>query len=112
MNQDQRRHERFNVRLEGTFSSGSFVCSNAIINISLGGLCMECGKPFEKGQELKIILPTKPPVKVSGRIAWCKRQGISYQLGIKFQDIRQEQKRAITELVSGFFWQRGARKYL
>ncbi len=110
MKEEQRRHERFKVSLEGAFSSGSFVCSNAIENISLGGLCMECGKPFETGQELKVILPTKPPVKVNGRIAWCKRKGLSYQLGIKFVDLNQGQKRALTEFMSSLFWQRATRR--
>ncbi len=111
MKEEQRRHERFKVSLEGAFSSGSFVCSNAIENISLGGLCMECGKPFETGQELKVILPTKPPVKVNGRIAWCKRKGLSYQLGIKFEDLDQNQKQAVIELIRSLFWQRDARNF-
>ena len=105
-NINQRQHERFNVSLEGAFSSGSFVCSNAIVNISLGGLCMECGKPLEQYQELNVILPTRPPVKVNGRVAWCRKDGLSYQIGIKFEGLNKEQKRAVTELISSLFWQR------
>jgi len=71
---------------------------------------MECGKPFEIDQKLKVILPTKPPVKVDGRVAWCKRKGLSYQLGIKFVDLNQGQKRALIEFMSSLFWQRGTRR--
>ncbi len=106
MNAEKRQHERFNVTLEGAFSYGSFVCSNSIINISLGGLCMECGRAIDQDQELSIILPTRPPLKVRGQVAWCRKDGLSYLLGLRFTDLDQEQKKTLVEFISSLYWRK------
>ncbi|NPA94004.1 MAG: PilZ domain-containing protein [Thermodesulfobacteria bacterium] len=104
MTQEQRRHQRFNVVLEGAFSTGAFVCSNSIVNISMGGLCMECGRPIEPGEKVTVIIPTRPPSKVKGKVAWTRKKGLSYLLGIKFGKLSMDQKRAINELINSCFW--------
>ena len=110
MGRHQRQHERFAINLEGTFGSGSFICTNTILNISLGGLCMECGKYIEPEQEVTVTIPTCPLIKVTGMVAWCNKNGLSYKIGIKFQQPSQEQRRAIIELISSFYWLDQARK--
>ncbi len=105
MHIEQRQHERFKVNLEVTFSSGSFVCSTPILNISMGGLCIECGKAIPKDQSLTILVPTRPPVRVQGKVAWSVKKGLNYLLGIKFDPLTEEQKRAILELIRGLFWE-------
>jgi len=108
MNKEKRQHERFNIGLEVAFSSDSFVCSNTILNISTGGLCMECGKAISPNQDLTVLIPTRPPVRVKAKVAWTKRIGLSYLIGIKFEKLTSDQKRALNELIRSFFWERQA----
>ncbi len=65
---------------------------------------MECGKPIDPGTDLTVIIPTRPPVKVKGQVAWTKKDGLSHLIGIKFNELSPSQKRAINELISSCFW--------
>ncbi len=106
MHEEKRQYERFKADLEVVFSSDSFVCSNTILNISMGGLCIECGKAIPPNQGLTILIPTNPPVKVKGKVAWNRKVGLTHIIGIKFQTLTPDQKRALGELISSFFWER------
>ncbi len=70
---------------------------------------MECGKSIAPREEVTVIIPSKPPVKAPGEVAWCKKVGLSYRLGIRFYPLSLDQKRALTQFISGFFWETKAR---
>ena len=60
-NQERRTHPRKSCLLSIDWSYASNVFTNAIQNISLGGMFIETNEPFEPGQtiSLKILAPAK-----------------------------------------------------
>ncbi len=108
---DRRQYERINITLEGTFSTDDWVCSSFILNISQSGVCMECGKAIEPNTKINIIIPGSTPIKLKGQVVWCKPLGLSHQLGIKFLDVKTEQKKALNGIISSFFWQEQAKNH-
>ncbi len=69
---------------------------------------MECGKAISPNEDLTVLIPTRPPVKVKAKVAWSKKTGLSYLIGIKFEKLTDDQKRALNELIRSFFWERQA----
>lgn len=107
--QNRRRHERFEILIEGTFGANGRVFNDFLQNISLGGMCINCPKKIETNTIVYIIIPSKPPFKVKGKVKWTKKDGLNYKLGIQFINRSEEQNAAIRQLISSFFWEKQSR---
>ena len=103
---DRRRYERFDILLEATFGTNDKVFSEFLENISLGGMCINSPKKIDPGTPVSILIPSKPPFKVKGKVSWAKKKGLNYRLGIQFTTRSEEQNAAIRQLISSFFWER------
>lgn len=104
--QDRRRNERFEILIEGTFGADGRVFNEFLQNISLGGMCINSPINIELNTILNIIIPSRPPFKVKGKVIWTKKDGLSYKLGIQFITRSEEQNAAIRQLISSFFWEK------
>ncbi len=102
----KRKHERVDTLLEATFSDAERMYIDNILNLSLGGACVECHKPLEKAESITIIIPTYPPVKINARVRWCVKNGLKYKIGLEFSEVKPDQKRALLEFMRTFFWDR------
>ncbi len=101
---DRRRHERFEIQIEGTFGASTILFTDLVKNISLGGMCINSPKKIEPGTHINIIIPSRPPFKIKGKVVWNKREGLNYNLGIEFITRSEEQNAAVRQLISSFFW--------
>lgn len=90
--------------LEATFSDGERMYADAILNLSMGGACVECQKPIEKGQDITIVIPSVPVVKIGARVRWCTRNRLKYRIGLEFHELLPDQRRALNEFIRTFFW--------
>ncbi len=101
-----RRHDRVNTVIEATFGDGQGMYVDAVVNLSLGGACVECRMPIEEEKEITLIIPSNPAVKISATIKWCKKNGLKHRIGMEFKEISPDQKRALNEFIGNFFWER------
>jgi hypothetical protein len=46
--------------MEATFGDGEGMYVDSVINLSLGGACVECRKPIDKGKKITLIIPSNP----------------------------------------------------
>jgi Tfp pilus assembly protein PilZ len=54
-------------------------------NYSEGGLCFVSSEKIEPGQEIHFAIPITPPeFHATGIVVWCRHEGDSYQIGVKF----------------------------
>lgn len=81
-------------------------------NISGGGICLTMyGKNVDVGDllDMEIDLPTKKTIRVKGRVAWVGefeivggRHEKSYDVGIEFLEINEEDRIEISQFVFSF----------
>ncbi len=100
-----RKHERVSTLIEATFGDGDGMYVDAVINLSLGGACVECRRPLETGREVTMVIPSNPAVKIQAVIRWCRKNGLKHRIGMEFHELRPDQKRALNEFIGNFFWQ-------
>jgi hypothetical protein len=74
-------HVPIEVRsVEGTVEEES-------VNLSHGGLAFCSESCPEEGEVIEVSIPTvDPPFTARGRVAWCRREGDGYLVGVAFLD--------------------------
>jgi hypothetical protein len=95
----RRGYFRKSLRLPVTFAVGQRAHRNFIRDISLSGVFIVTGIPFQVGEQLRIVLRDKDnnnPVKILGRIARVTTEGI----GVEFFALNNAKKTAILSLAS------------
>lgn len=69
-------------------------------NLSLGGLEFDSDAEIEPGKVVELRIPiTEPAFATSGRVAWCRRSGNSFQLGVQFLDADEAYRTRMVEQV-------------
>ncbi len=69
-------------------------------DMSHGGLCFRSRICIEKGSVIHVRIPIRKPVfEVDGIVAWCRKSGESYEIGISFGDDKTEFGVRMTEQV-------------
>jgi hypothetical protein len=65
--------------------------TNALKNISQGGLCFLSPVHIEPGCVIRVnIASGQPPFEVTGTVVWCSRTNHHYDMGVKFDDASVE----------------------
>ena len=100
--QDKRKFLRFNVSLDArSKASGWFAPkkSYSVKDVSREGLKLASKEAMKYGEMLKleVSVPTeRAPIKALGQVMWNQKTGdSSYDVGLKFKDVRSEGKYAI-----------------
>ncbi len=101
---DKRKYKRIESAIELTFSDGERLYTDSIKNISIGGVCVECHKPIKRGQQLKLVIPTMPPLKIGATVRWSRRNGLKHLVGMEFDPMLPEQHRTLSELFRASVW--------
>jgi hypothetical protein len=56
-------------------------------NVSIGGLSFQSRAPLVSGALVTIRVPfVKPSFEVRSRVVWCKRRGMSFDIGVELLD--------------------------
>jgi len=66
-------------------------------DVSLGGLCFTADRPMQRGTHIRINIPVviqgavesggmPKSFEADGVVAWCKKEGQSYAVGVQFAD--------------------------
>jgi hypothetical protein len=64
--------------------------SHQAVNISQGGISFISKKAIQTGKLVSIRVPAiSDTFKFEGQVAWCKKDGRSYTIGIQFYDVEQ-----------------------
>lgn len=93
----RRGYFRKSLRLPVTFAVGQRAHRNFIKDISLRGVFIVTGIPFQTGEQIRIVLRDKDnrnPVKILGRIARVTTEGI----GVEFFSLNSDKKAAILSI--------------
>ncbi len=54
-------------------------------DVGLGGLCLRTGESREPGTLVQVRLPDiAPDLRLPGRVAWCRRVGDGFEIGVAF----------------------------
>ena len=57
------------------------------VNVSFGGLAFLSDNCPTRGDIIRLRIPTVEPVfEATARVAWCRREGDSYLVGVQFMD--------------------------
>jgi hypothetical protein len=55
--------------------------------VSKGGLCFRSDSHVASGQFIQIKIPNgKLPFEATCMVAWCKKEGNGFEVGVKFED--------------------------
>ena len=103
-NIDKRKHDRIRHGTQVDFSDGTLFLSGDIVDISLGGMQIECIKGLDKGTEITIAIPMSAGLKLRGVVRWERKQGIKHFLGVQFLNVSPEQESGIREVIQSLFW--------
>lgn len=69
--------------------------AHKIRDVSLGGLCFTAERPMQRGSHIRIHIPIasaasdggdQQPFEADGVVAWCRREGDAYAVGVQFAD--------------------------
>ena len=101
---ERRRHARTELKIPVDYSSVDAFFSEFSQNINEGGMFIEMEQPAELGTpvQLQFRLPgEESPLRVEGRVAWVseKCEDSSAGVGIEFQNLSEESRRAINRIV-------------
>ncbi len=72
------------------------------INMSSAGLSLSVARFIGEGKSLDLVLdlPISPSIKATGEVRWTRKaEGNGYHLGVQFSQIRDEDKKLITEYI-------------
>lgn len=96
---EKRQHERKSCLLSVDWSVSDSVYTNAVKNVSKGGMFIETTEPFEKGQEisLRILAPEnlKKINQLNAKIVRIEDEGIA----VKFLNDDDHQKALVQFLI-------------
>ncbi len=107
MNERERRtNERLPVQLRVDYQSTESFISEYTMNISRGGMFISTRSPLNVGTviELMFHIPNREvPFKIIGEVAWVtpydRKSNLIPGMGIKFKNMREEDKRAFEEFI-------------
>jgi hypothetical protein len=58
-----------------------------LVNISRGGLCFRAAAEVTAGTPIRIRVPlTRPVFETAAHVAWCRRNGDIYEVGVSFDN--------------------------
>ena len=54
-------------------------------NLSIGGLAFRCDREFMPGDRVDLCIPfVQPPFEAEAFVAWCRKSGDRFELGVEF----------------------------
>jgi hypothetical protein len=69
-------------------------------NVSLGGLEFDSDSEIEPGSLVEVRIPiVEPAFATCGRVAWCRRTGDAFELGVQFLDADEAYRTRMVEQV-------------
>lgn len=99
---DKRKHPRYAAELPVAFTLGEVLASESVYinNISAGGVAFNSMVELQPGMVIMLHLPpTKPVLRVAGRVAWCRKMAFQYAVGVEFTGHDEGLRRQIVEMV-------------
>ncbi|MDX1811193.1 MAG: PilZ domain-containing protein, partial [Gammaproteobacteria bacterium] len=71
-----------------------------IVNISLGGLSIQCREPQDVGSLIKLAIKlVDPPFETVAQVVWCKAKNDGYELGVKLLDVDDAYRARMVEQI-------------
>ncbi len=99
-----RQHERVPVLQQVTYTDGHRIYTEFIKDISLGGIKVESSHPMKVGSVVTVTIDTNPPLKLKGRVMWCRQGEDGYEAGIQFAELSPKQQLALKTVVQTLIW--------
>ncbi len=102
---EKRKEQRLTLQIQANCKLEGKIFSAYVWDISQSGLKIELLKKPKKNTAISIILETKPPLKLFGKIRWYKKEGLAYICGIQFENLNEKQSIQLNELTQKLFWE-------
>ena len=89
MEQHYRAHDRRKLRLKATVSCSqpATQCDVWVLNLGLGGACVEASSPLPADAELTLLIdaPNRwDAIEFRAKVAWCHTVGAGARHGVRF----------------------------
>jgi hypothetical protein len=87
---DKRAYERHDLDIPIVIDLGAVVHNKReyLNDISIGGLSFKSALRVHKGAFIHIKIPlVKPVFEAKGKVVWCRKAGVYYNVGVKFMHI-------------------------
>ena len=79
------------IPIEYSAANGTAFTSDALKNVSVGGLCFGTVGPIAPGTQLRVrIKLLQPPFEALATVVWCRRSGDHFDVGVRFADENTE----------------------
>lgn len=126
--EDKRQHTRLSRGYHVKARKFSFPMTHhafseiTCLDISAGGICVECSDPFQKGDQLQVRIhvprlnkfkpgffkyyenDTEQYVNAIMEVAWVEPKGFRHSMGLRFVDIDSDVEKALTDLIRKTIW--------
>lgn len=79
-------------------SSEPRACNTRLKDLGLGGVCFRSPRPFATGTSLEVSFPVLQAEQcLRGHVAWSRRDGDGYEVGLRFDDEAEAFKARMVE---------------
>ncbi|WP_188150198.1 PilZ domain-containing protein [Teredinibacter waterburyi] len=73
--------------LEDHVNNDHIVNAESLRDVGRGGLCFVSAHPLARGTSIHIEIPVEtPPYGADGTVAWCRREGDHFTIGVQFNE--------------------------
>lgn len=99
---DKRKHPRYAAEVPVAFALGEVLASESayLNNISAGGVAFNSMVELQPGTVIMLHLPpTRPVIRVAGRVVWCRKMAFQYAVGVEFVGQDEALQERIVEMV-------------
>ena len=92
-----RQHARSQKKLKVGFAAVTSLQSTFTEEVSAGGLKLRVPSMLEPGASMvvRLELGAPGPLVVAARVAWCKRDGGHYLVGLEFDSLHEDEKERV-----------------
>ncbi|MBX6423309.1 PilZ domain-containing protein [Thermosulfurimonas sp. F29] len=85
---EKRWYSRYPVAVSGALANGNLMCKVELLDLSIEGARIRGDlSRLKKGDQVRLSILTKPPIKLAGEVRWCRKTPQGVEAGIKFTDM-------------------------
>jgi Tfp pilus assembly protein PilZ len=88
--QEKRLSNRVETLLSVTASENNYAVEEYVDNMSQKGIMLKSQSPYDIGVPVEIAVDALAPAKLSGTVAWVKKSGDMFDIGIRLKRMDPE----------------------
>ncbi len=100
MHDEKRGSDRGYTMLYVTLFDGGQFRKELIQDTGPGGLMIKSSQPCDVGTLLGLVIHAHVPIRAMGAVAWVKKDGDMYKIGIEFKELNADARAGWVDLLN------------